>query len=184
MPSIKGLLFHITNFLCDLTCSEFMRLTKGGFWAYRNRLKSKYQPNELPPMYLAFLERNCSYTGLRTEFKTTPILPHGLHGIHISNGAKIGADCIIMQNVTIGSNTLPGTKRPGSPIIGDNVFIGANATIIGGIRLGNNVRVASNACVYMDVPDNYTVVGTGRVIPHSEQVDNTFIGIMDLYKKL
>lgn len=184
MPSLKGILFHIKNFWCDLTCSEFMRLTKGGFWGYRNRLKLKYHPNDLPPMYLAYLERNCSYIGLGTEFKSTPILPHGLHGIHISNGASVGANCVIMQNVTIGSNTLAATKRPGSPTIGDNVFIGANATIIGGINVGDNVRVASNACVFTDIPDNQTVVGSSRLIAHSEMVDNTFIGVKDLYKHL
>lgn len=63
------------------------------------------------------------------KFGTPPILPHGLTGIFISHGAVIGKNCLILQNVTIGSS------KGNAPVIGDDVVIGAGATIVGG---GNN----------------------------------------------
>lgn len=60
--------------------------------------------------------------------------------------------------------------KGGSPIIGNNVFIGAGATIIGNIRIGNNVKIGAGAIVVSDVPDNSTVVcEKARIIEHSKQ---------------
>ena len=87
----------------------------------------------------------------------------------------MGSGCTIFQHVTIGSNTLPNTKNPGAPVIGDNVYIGAGAKIIGGIRIGNNVRIGANCVVTTDIPDNCTVVlPAPRVIQRAEPMDNTF----------
>ena len=58
----------------------------------------------------------------------------------------------IYQNATIGYNN-------GFPTIGNNVFIGAGAVVIGKIRIGNNVKIGAGAVVIEDVPDNCTVVG-------------------------
>ena len=48
--------------------------------------------------------------------------------------------------------------KNGAPQIGDNVLIGANATIIGGITIGNNVKIGAGAIVIDNIPDNCTVV--------------------------
>lgn len=104
-----------------------------------------------------------------------PSFPHGFYGIFISSGAVIGKNCTIFHQVTIGSNTLAGTKKPGAPVIGDNVYIGAGAKIIGGIRVGNNVRIGANCVVTKDIPDNSTVVlSSPRLIEREEAPDNTF----------
>jgi serine O-acetyltransferase len=51
------------------------------------------------------------------------------------------------------------------PVIGDNVCVNANAVIIGGCRIGNNVLIAPGAFVNFDVPDNSIVIGNpGRII--------------------
>ena len=76
----------------------------------------------------------------------------------LSGAAKIGSNCTIFHQVTIGSNTLEGSKHQGAPVIGDNVFIGCGAKIIGGVHIGNNVCVGANCVVTRDVPDNCTVV--------------------------
>jgi serine O-acetyltransferase len=90
------------------------------------------------------------------------ITPHGLFGIYISFGAKVGKNCVIFNNVTIGSNTLNDSKGYGAPTIGNNVYIGTGAKIIGNVKIGNNVRIGANCVVTENVPANSTVV-----LPHS-----------------
>jgi serine O-acetyltransferase len=52
-----------------------------------------------------------------------------------------------------------------SATIGDNCTLGAKSTILGGVRIGNNVKVGANAVVTKDVPDNCTVAGVpARII--------------------
>ena len=59
-----------------------------------------------------------------------------------------------MQQVTIGLKDF----NKNGPVIGDNVFIGAGAKIIGNIKIGNNVKIGANCVVVEDIPDNSTVV--------------------------
>lgn len=64
----------------------------------------------------------------------------------------IGDNCSIYQNVSIA-----GRHDRGAPVIGNNVFIGAGACILGGVTLGNNSIVGANAVVIEDVPENAVV---------------------------
>jgi serine O-acetyltransferase len=122
---------------------------------------------------------------IETTFHDMPSFPHGLNGIHISKQAVIGKNCVILQQVTIGSNTLRDGKKIGSPTLGDNVYIGAGAKIIGKITIGSNVRIGANAVVVKDVPDNCTVVmNEPRVIIHSGAKDNKWYPIDTIMKSL
>jgi len=86
---------------------------------------------------------------------------HGGLGIILHESCVIGDDVHIQQHVTIGE------RRGGFPVIGNNVFIGAGAKILGPIRVGNNVKIGANAVVITDVPDNATAVGVpARIIRH------------------
>lgn len=68
---------------------------------------------------------------------------------------RIGRNCSIIASVTIGMrNTWE------FPEIGDRVFIGAGARVLGGIRIGNDAVIGANAVVIDNVPDGATVVGT------------------------
>lgn len=82
------------------------------------------------------------------------IFAHSGLGVVIHGNATIGQDCRIYQGVTIG-----GRGKSGTPIIGNNVFIGANSTIIGGIVIGDNAIIGANSLVIKDVEKNTTVVG-------------------------
>lgn len=121
-------------------------------------------------------QRCGAFLPLNTKFEGKPSFPHGFFGVFISSGAVIGKNCTIFHHVTIGSNTLPGTKRPGAPVIGDNVFIGAGAKIIGNVRIGNNVRIGAGCVVVSDVPDNSTVVMPAPIIiTHDSPRENRFV---------
>lgn len=104
-----------------------------------------------------------------------PTFPHGYSGIFISESAKIGKGVTIFHQVTIGSNTIKGSKRYGAPIVEDGVYIGCGAKIIGGVRIGRNARVGANCVVVDDVPPNSVVVlPRARIITRTEELSNTF----------
>lgn len=85
---------------------------------------------------------------------------HNFSGIFISEG-EIGENCIVFQGVTTGH--LRG--KPNPPKLGNNVFLGAGAKVLGDVNIGNNVVVGANSVVMSDVPDNCTVVGNpARII--------------------
>lgn len=77
---------------------------------------------------------------------------------------KIGKNCNIAQGVTIGQQNRG--KNAGVPVIGDEVWIGANAVLVGKIIIGDDVLIAPNAYVTQDVPAHSVVVGNpAEIIP-------------------
>lgn len=86
-------------------------------------------------------------------------------GIIVNEFAVIGKNAGISQGVTIGQTNRG--KMKGVPTIGDNVYIGPGAKIIGNITIGNNVAIGANCVVTKDIPDNAVVVGVpGRIISY------------------
>ncbi len=81
------------------------------------------------------------------------LIPHP-NGIVIHPDAIIGPNCLILQQVTIG--TIDGG---GKPIIEGHVDIGAGAKVLGGIRIGSHAKIGANAVVLIDVPAGKTAVG-------------------------
>lgn len=87
------------------------------------------------------------------------------YGITINPKAKIGKNLTILKGATIGATNRG--KMKGAPIIGDNVYIGLNSTVVGGITIGDDVLIAANTFVNFDVPSHSIVIGSPGVI-HSK----------------
>ena len=77
------------------------------------------------------------------------------NGIVIHPEARIGPNCIFFQQVTVGTRE----NSPEVPYIGGDVSIGAGAKVLGGIRIGDHVRIGANAVVLCDVPEGAVAVG-------------------------
>ena len=89
-------------------------------------------------------------------------IDHGT-GIVIGETTTIGNDCTILHGVTLGGINCEKFKR--HPDIGNNVFIGAGAKVLGTIKIGDNVKIGANSVVLKDIPSNSTVVGIpGKII--------------------
>ena len=112
------------------------------------------------------------------------LIDHGM-GTVIGQTAIIGDDCLLYQGVTLGMTGHHGGKR--HPTLGNNVMIGANATVLGNIHIGDNVKVGAGAVVVHDVPSDVTVAGVPAtivrdhrcweaphltVVPSPEELDN------------
>jgi serine O-acetyltransferase len=92
--------------------------------------------------------------GLTVEIGGGLLLPHP-NGIVIHPNAKIGINCLIHQQVTIGTKEDGGD---GVPVIEGHVKIYSGAKILGPVRLGTRSTIGANTVVFADVPDNTTVV--------------------------
>ncbi|MBR4504720.1 MAG: SEL1-like repeat protein [Candidatus Methanomethylophilaceae archaeon] len=119
-------------------------------------------------LYYYVLEKRGSWIGISSKISAIPSFPHGILSIFISDSAVIGKKCTIYQQVTIGSNKTKGHKRYGAPKIGDGVFIGAGAVLVGNIVIGNNCKIAAGATVAKDLSDGTTVVPLNRTIEYKE----------------
>ena len=98
------------------------------FWTLREKLLNETNPLKIKfykKKYRKMLKENNAWIPLSADIKEVPLMPHGIKGVFISKNATIGKGCTILHQVTIGSNAFDDSKHTGSPVIGDNVFIGA-----------------------------------------------------------
>jgi len=110
----------------------------------------------LIPLEMAFNKANailCNcIIGRGAEFGPGLVLIHST-GIVINGQVRGGRNVHLEHQVTIGA------ERRSSPVIGDDVFIGAGAKVLGAVSIGSGARVGANAVVVSDVPAYSTVVG-------------------------
>lgn len=101
--------------------------------------------------------------------------------IIFNHHVEIGSNCTVCPGVLIGQEEREGGARKGNPIIGNNVFIGANSSIVGKVRIGNNVIIAPNSYINFDVPDNSIVIGNpGKIISRENASDGYIKNPIDL----
>ncbi|MBK5094558.1 MAG: serine O-acetyltransferase [Deltaproteobacteria bacterium] len=126
-------------------------------WLWNHGLK-------LPARFLSHVSR--LLTGIEIHPGATIgegfFIDHGM-GVVIGETAEIGNNVTMYHGVTLGGTSWQKGKR--HPTIEDNVIIGANASILGPIRVGENSKIGSGSVVNKEVPDHSTVVGIpGRVV--------------------
>lgn len=100
-------------------------------------------------------------------------------GVIINGDCIIGKNFTIQQGVTIGGNIGKIKEGRETPLIGDNVFIGAGAKVLGPIKIGDNSMIGANAVVIKNVPNDSVAVGIpAKVI---KKVDKPYIEIEKEY---
>lgn len=93
--------------------------------------------------------------------------------ITINSNACIGKNCNIHKGVTIGQENRG--IRKGTPTIGDNVWIGINSTIVGRITIGDDVLIAPNTYINVDIPSHSVVFGNPCIIKHKDHATENYI---------
>lgn len=126
----------------------------------------------LAPLEMLFNRINSACCGCvigrGAEFGPGLVLVHA-NGVVINGAVRGGANVVIEHQVTIGAE-----KRQ-SPVIGDGVFLGAGAKVIGPVTIGAGAKVGANAVVIHDIPAGATAVGiparvvTRRNVPPTEK---------------
>ncbi len=95
------------------------------------------------------------------------MIDHGM-GVVIGETAEIGDNCTIYQGVTLGGTGKDVGKR--HPTLGNNVMVGAGAKVLGPFYIGDNTKIAANAVVLAEIPDNCTAVGIPAKVVRKEGV--------------
>ena len=132
---------------------------------YRKANTCKFLPLKLFYMLRLFLlsEKTQIQIPARTSIGEGLYIGH-LGRIIINPEAKLGKNINLATGVVIGVENRG--KRKGAPVISDNCWIGANAVIVGNVKIGSDVLIAPLAYVNFDVPDHSIVVGNpGKIIP-------------------
>jgi serine O-acetyltransferase len=131
-------------------------LTDGTMAMIIYRLMQWSHQRHLVPLEMVFNKLNAVFCnciiGRGAEFGSGFVLIHST-GVVINSKVRGGRNVLIEHQVTIGA------ERRLAPTIGDGVFLGAGAKILGAVVVGDGARVGANAVVVKDVPPHCTVVG-------------------------
>lgn len=142
-----------------VTIIKSLIIYKGLNALYLYRLSNYFHSRNHKIIAIFFRNRNIKLFGCdidqRASLGKRIIIPHP-NGIVIGKKTVIGNDVVIQHQVTCGLKKL---SEEENPIIGNNVFIGAGAKILGKIVIGNNVTIGADSLVINDVEDDCTVCG-------------------------
>jgi len=120
------------------------------------------------PLHLVLtIARKCVEVATGISLPCTARIGPGLHLPHCGSrvfnaGVVVGSGCCITQGVTLGVSG-HGDRR-GEPVIGDRVYIGANAVVAGRVHVGDDSLIGANSLVNRDVPPHSTAVGVPAVV--------------------
>ena len=137
-------------------------LTDGTFAMICYRCMQWFNHARLHPLTMLFNKLNVWFgdciIGRGADFGPEFVLIHST-GVVINSDVQGGRGITLEHQVTIGA------EKDRAPVLGDNVFIGAGAKVVGSITVGSNVKIGANAVVLTDIPDGVTAVGVpARVV--------------------
>jgi len=151
-------------------------------FTYILRKASKHSKYSLPGVFWRLLLHRYKYKfGFdihpSTEIGEGLYLGHFGH-VGINPDTKIGKHCNLPHIVTIGQ--VNKGARKGSPTIGDRVWIGTGAVIVGKIQIGTDVLIAPNSFVNFDVPDHSLVLGNpGQIHPKENVTEGNIVYVLE-----
>ncbi|CAM4383132.1 MULTISPECIES: serine O-acetyltransferase [Zobellia] len=151
--------------------------SEGFKFTYYFRKAASKKRFSISGIYYRYVLKKLRYKyGIQIPIKTK--IGHGLYLGHfgmivINEKAVIGNNCNLSHSITIGQTNRG--KRKGSPIIGNEVWIGTGTVIAGNIKIGNNVLIAPNSFVNSDVPENSLVIGNPAQIIAKENPTEDYI---------
>ena len=139
--------------------------------------KCQFTSNKLLLMFYKWCFKRCK-DKFFIEVSSKTLIGDGLYighpyGITINSKAIIGKNCNIHRGVLIGQENRG--KRKGAPIIGNSVWIGINASIVGKVTIGDDVLIAPNSFVNCDVPSHSVVFGNPCQIIKRENATLNYI---------
>jgi serine O-acetyltransferase len=133
-------------------------------WLYRNKPMMLIR---IPLKLVSFVIRKFCIVVMEMDLDPKATIGGGLYighigGVHINPGAVLGQNCDVAHRVTIGASAM---GRQGIPMVGNGVYIGTGATLVGKIKIGDGAKIAANTLVMTNVPAGATVMGVpGRVV--------------------
>lgn len=99
------------------------------------------------------------------------------YNITVAEGVQLGANVSLHKGCTIGRENRG--KRAGVPVIGNRVYVGIGAVVVGHITIGDDVMIAPNSFVNFDVPAHSVVIGNPAVIHPRDNATEKYIGFCD-----
>lgn len=157
-------------------------LIPGFRYTYLMRKVARHKKFSLSGLFYRFLKQRYTYKyGFQIPSSTQ--IGEGFYighfgSIVINGRVTIGNYCNIAHGVTLGQ--VNRGKMKGYPVIGNYVWIGTNAVIVGGVKIGNNVLIAPNTYLNTDVPDNSIVIGNpAKIIQKDNPVDGYIVYILE-----
>lgn len=160
----------------NLYTTDIKRRNQGYVLRFLWFLRHAQQNHRFSLFYKMFLRYYRLSYGLEIQPETK--IGKGLYlghafNITINPKAIIGDNCNIHKGVLIGQENRG--KRKGTPIIGNEVWIGINAVIVGNIKIGDDVLIAPNSYVNSDVPSHSVVFGNPCIVKQKDNATEGYI---------
>lgn len=156
-------------------------LSDSGFrYTYFMRKIMSHKAVSLAGLFFRIMKRLFTYRGyhISNEAVIGPGFSLYHRGTVYIGPIKIGKNCTVSHNVVIGRSLKKGII--GRPTLGDNVWIGTGAVVVGPIDIGNDVLIAPNAFVNFDIPDHSLVIGNpGKIIPKENPTKHYITNTLD-----
>lgn len=141
------------NYLFNISAALLSTIASYQKFRHRNGVVAKLLQKIYALQHLLLTIVTGSDIHLHAQIGLRLSLPHP-NGVVVHADAVIGDDCMIMQQVTIGQ-----LADGGAPRLGNRVYVGAGAKVLGPIVIGDGARIGANSVVLIDVPAGATAVG-------------------------